>query len=317
MAQLLINLTSTAIRGLCAEPAKSGGMRAWIEDGAYIPHHNNKSGALELQNVTNYEILPYLSYDFDRFSLASAESYFVFRKKWDEKKSISWPLIQLYYSAFFAAHAIMRSQGMGIVRVDKNQIRNLNLNIKSISGKYEHISSGVYQHMYISPDESQLYSEVHYIKQMNAKGSHDFFWKTFCTFLSERAELAVKLGAIDVNNFVAGVSELTNAISGNDYGTNSWLSLIRNQINYEHRHCTWFPVEKSIRKSQYNVKLIYDNSSTVPLTFSSRKKPIEVFINVCNYLALLNFEISDNLAMRSNKGNAFGKRWGRLKAYFM
>lgn len=148
MAELYINLSSTAIRWLCVEPPMPGGFESWIEDGAYVPSFSpngiHKIHEFNLQNISSHEISSYLTFDFDRFAMASAESYLVANAEWKEKKLMSWPLIKLYYSAFFAAHAIMRSQGSGIIRIKNPQVMKIFEFTKLLDGKYPMVSSGTY-----------------------------------------------------------------------------------------------------------------------------------------------------------------------------
>lgn len=110
------------------------------------------------------------------------------------------------------------------------------------------------------------------------------------------------------------VAEITAAISGSQSHIGSWLSNTRNEINYQHKYSVWFPVKRNKNVNEILTRLKISSSNSIPLDLNTNKEPITSFIEICSYLALLSFEISEYVAARSRKGGAFGQKWRRLRA---
>lgn len=312
MPELVANLSSSTIRLLGVEPPKAEGLRSWIEEGAYVPSNDPGTGNVNLGSVTTQEIAPFLSFDFTRFALASAESFLEARREWNSRHFMSWPLLKLYYSAFFAAHAIMRSQGSGVVKIERNQANKLGDFLQVLGEEHTAIAPGMYQHNLYGGSVGNSILQLN--KHGDGQGVHAAFWKTFCEFLNRRANLAVQKGMVDAEEFLAGATEITIAIAGVEVGTGSWISDIRNQINYQHKHSVWFPPKRRQKERTFFENLRVNSSNCISLNMNHEKQPVLAFSKICYYLAMLNFDIAEYLAARSTKGGAFGQKWRRLRS---
>ncbi|GAC1040271.1 hypothetical protein [Rhizobium sp. No.120] len=310
MAELLPSLTSEALPRLGQEPAALGGIKSYLESAVYqIGFPSSAAGEIEIYNFNNSQLVKYISFDFERFSLASLETFRIYSIEYKNVNLIGWPLLKLYYAAFFSAHAIMRSQGAGVVNFDADDLRNINRLIQIHNVSHPGLTAGTYVYEIERIPRPKLI-----IKPMAEKGGvHEAFWKCFAKYLEAAAGAAVAQGKPDAAQFVAGAKEVADAIR---VGSKSsvWLSAMRNEINYQHKHGVWYP----IKKGDYILKTLGDfglvSSSSVRFDYSKVNEPLNAFASTSRYLSCLNYEIGNYLAQRSTSSQGFGGKWRRINA---
>jgi len=297
------------IRRLGSTPGSSGGLKSWLLDGAYVPSLN-ADGSVQLTNITPNEILPYINHDFERFALSSAESLLIASVESTNYGLSSWPLLKLYYAAFFAAHAVMRSQGSGVTKVDKAHLKKINDFLAILGNPPSSMTPGTYV---FDIDFSQPGSVVlNFTPHSSGSGVHEAFWKSFCEFLGRQSNAALTSNAAGAQIFLAGTEEIKAAIGGSYRENSSWISAMRNQINYQHLHSVWFPQRKSDKTAKAIAALKVRPSNQAVLGTPAKKDPVKAFIEVANYLACLNIDLSEYVAARSTMGSAFGQKWRRM-----
>ncbi len=304
MAELLPSITPLILPRIGQAPAIDGGLREWLVRGSYTASLDETTGAITLGNVAPDNLISYLNYDYQRFAIASWESFYVATLESSHASLAGWPLLKLYYSAFFAAHALLRATGHSIVQVEKRQIDQINNIIAITGGISPGLKAGIFRATVRQVQPGQL--NVIIAPHSDGSGVHDGFWKSFTSTLDEFASAAVASGAANATLFVAGVGELSGRTKG-------WLSARRNDINYRHNFGVWFPIEnaKSLNKRLLSVKRI----PSAAINLQSALDPVlPPFISTTQYLACLNAEIADYIAARSSGASAFGARWRRFQA---
>lgn len=287
------------------------GLRTWLEKGSYRPRDTSSRDHIVLENVSADDIMRYLSFDYERFALSSWESFHVSKLEYHSYRLLGWPLLKLYYSGFFAAHAIMRSVGEGVVQLDKRQTDVLNNALSISTGIDPGLTGGTF--LFSVTQEENFGLIVTLEPPANGNGVHDAFWKGFCSFLDRRSTAAVQSGAAGADLFVAGVSEIHPLLKPAPSAKNSWFSTIRNEINYQHRHGVWHPLIRAHQHDDVMTTLVMKPSSAVRLDFSPTKHPVSAFISIAHYLAALNYDIAEFSAARSSVARSFGVNWRRLK----
>jgi hypothetical protein len=314
VAQLSASLFSGLLPGLGALPAKEGGFQRWIISGSYRPRSITSSLVIVFEDVAAAEFVPFANYDFERFALAAKESCSIALLEHNEHHLAGWPLLKLYYSSFFGAHAIMRSRGSGVVKLDRKHSLHLNQILQTYDPNSPQLSPGMYY--YTTTQGTPLRAGQVSLTMKPADsgaGVHENFRKLFCDFLQNEATKAANQGAADSNLFVAGAIELSEAILNGASGGGVWLSAIRNEINYQHKHDTWFPLRKKSQSLEALSGTVCADSATIRLDGSKEKEPIFVFVNVAKCIANLSVEVGNFVAKRSTVGGAFGQKWRRLQ----
>lgn len=311
MADLLPSLANGILPRLGQEPAIEDGFRGWLIHGVYQLQVPGDSPAIELASINLQELVRYVAFDFERFSLASRESFAIADTEAVAHNLAGWPLLKLYYSAFFAAHAILRSQGAGVVKLERRHATHLNSIINAVYSDQKNVDPGIYLYSAVRARDTGRVS-IYLEPAPKGGGVHEDFWKQFCQFLEASAGQAIEEGAANAVEYFSGANEISAAIKEGGIGTGAWISGIRNDINYQHKHSVWFPLRKdgSALKVMKNLKLT--ESSAFRMDISKRKNPISAFANISSYLSCLSYEISEVVARRSTTGRSFGQKWRRI-----
>ncbi len=296
-------------RRLGIDPSRDSGFVDWILSGQYTVSSVGDDGRCIL-DVTNLDsFFPYLNYDYTRFALAAQESRITSRAEIDAFGFFGWPLLKLYYSGFFAAHAIMRSTVAGVVRVGSNETGYLNQIIQTLG-----LSTGIGNGMYSVTSLSRQGSGVEItLKPHNALGAHEGFWKEFCLFLEKLADRAISENRPGAAQYLNDVTDVKQAILRNVSGVPVWISKMRNDINYKHLHNTWFPRRRSGKISAGVLDIpVGLSSSNIDLSIGSSETSVEEFISICKFLGCLSVEIGDSIASSSTAHGTFGQKWRRF-----
>jgi hypothetical protein len=294
-------------------PSREGGFQAWVVSGNYRPNTVGLPATTVFDEVAIAEFVPYANYDFERFSLAAKESSLVTLLEYSRYNLAGWPLLKLYYSSFFGAHAIMRSQGSGLVKLDRQHSQHLTKLLRAYDPSSGEVFPGMFY--YVTKQSGLRAGQLSLVIEPVSSGSgvHESFWRLFCRFLQDEAEKASKKNAADSNLFVAGAVELAEVILNGPHGGGAWLSSMRNEINYQHKHDCWFPLRKKSASLGALDGAIYADSSTIRLDGSKEKEAVWVFTNITKYIVNLSIEVANFVARRSTVGGAFGQKWRRLQ----
>jgi len=292
-------------------PSQYSGFKDWIMRGNFIPSMSDRCTLL-LSRIRVDDFSVATSFDYERFALSAQETYLFALSARKKIPSLSWPLLNHYYSAFFSAHAIMRSRGAGLSKLDKEQADFLSDSLKIYDPEGKEIKAGMYFFLSQKSDvdrAGEMSVEITLAKDGN--GVHDSFWSTFSKYIEAEAEKSALQGQADSASFVEHALTLRNAIGVNSRKA-SWISTIRNQINYQHDFEAWMPYNK---KSRANISMSKIENSTftqVRLDRSKDSDPIGAFLSTSCYLSKLNMAVAESIAARSQRGGAFGQKWYRL-----
>jgi len=290
-----------------------GGVKQWVLDGTFVPTME-PDNQLRLNRVPIFQYASAISRDYERFALSGLETYIVSLSEHREYGAAGWPLLKLYYSAFFSAHALLRSRGAGLVNFEKRHTDHINNVLHIYEGTGSDVSPGAYL---VSKQNSTSSSSgevnITFAPAPSKKGVHEAFWIMFSKFIVSEATKSITEKAPDSSVFLAYATQLSAAIL-EGHGNSSWLSKIRNQINYQHEHETWMPMRKSAESSRLSKFASQAPLLSASLDIPKSKRPLESFANICCYISNLNIEVANRVSKRSTKGRAFGQQWRRLNA---
>lgn len=144
MAGLFNGLSGRVLPRLGQDPSREDGFRSWLIRGTYQAEPESIADNIILSNIDNAEILSFMNYDYERFAFSSRESVCLASLESRSSQLVSWPLLKLYYSAFFAAHATMRSIGEGVVKLERDQASKINEIVGIFTGGNPGIKPGMF-----------------------------------------------------------------------------------------------------------------------------------------------------------------------------
>lgn len=257
------------------------------------------------QDLYENTLLKSFAFDCNRMASASFESIQLISQSELRPKSTAWLVIQSYYSAFFAAHSILRMLGISCSQLETQSISR----IEEIADLYGYkkgvkIDTGYYRCQYNST------SRKLHCKHLKASGggSHENFWKTFRNELKELSNQILSQSLIpsaDAQNVSTKIDKMCSNLCYQGMNGANWLSFIRNKVNYQHQFGCWFPYE-SVRKQ--SVAQLYETSQTWlsdPMDIDlNRTEDILLFCRTCNFIVSLCRSLVENMSDRCPKGKS-------------
>lgn len=313
MPDLFPSLTRLILPSLCTRKCSNGGARGWINAARYsVAGPPNQAGELDLTTAHYSFYADSISFDYERFALAAYETWKVSQLEKTNANLSAWPLLKLYYSAFFSAHAILRAMGHSVSLLDSANVNVLN---EILALQYQNPASIPSGHYTIKTDISGPGQNirVRIAPQVNKGGVHESFWLTFIKILKSEAAHAQINNMANANKFFSGVADIEAALINCDQ-SRCWISRIRNEINYRHLHEVWYPFTKK-NSCVSALSHVSEPSSNILLHSEANKKknPIKSFITSCRYVISLSLEISEKLGNNPKVGGSFPQKWERLR----
>lgn len=244
MASLIPSLITGALPRLGVEPGYAGGFEKWLSGATLVPRSDTQDAGVFRFSISDPEaLIPYLAFDFERFSLAAAESFLrATQRPSGALSQAGWRLLELYYSAFFAAHAIIRSQGAGVAVIGATAADRIGEIAALYGSQMDTPKAGSWFYRVRLDEEDDAIIELRSVR--NGLGVHDAFWREFCAFVKMLANEAVQSGLPDSAEFLVGADEISGRIRVGGDGSASWLAKVRNEINYKQGHAAWYPEPK-------------------------------------------------------------------------
>jgi hypothetical protein len=282
---------------LSTESPRQEGLRTWIEGGSFYVGIGSVADEVLFQNLRLTEIVPFIAYDFERFALSSIESALHHGTEIMGPKALGWPLVRLYYAAFFGAHAMMRATGRAVLRLENSQA----LRISQIGSFYLpdfKISTGTYKWALVQNPDLTIDGQMRRLPE--GGGAHDQFWKTFYEFLGSISDEVVRNKEPEATAATAEASDLRDILSSNGFSGGTWLSAVRNQLTYQHRYGAWFPFQRSDAETvEYMRRSEIKDSGSIRRDHNVSKHPLLAFAAGCQLITSLSCEIAEGLCQRS------------------
>lgn len=247
-----------------------------------------------------------LSKDCNRFATASLESVIKIDDLEILPKNVSWLLIKQYYAAYYAAHVILRFLGFSLSQFDSEAIKS----IKQVADLFSNLNGVNIESGYYLVDFSKNSFNIE-CKKIDIKkdgGSHVALWKLFgekVKYIS--SDILTKITSPEIQPLTLKLDQLLKNLSYVGSSDFSWLSRVRNELNYKHLHGTWHPYDTNI--SCYleiikNLELWKDEPINIELSNLVGKEMLR-FSNTCMFIIGLAHTISQDMTKRCSSGKSF------------
>jgi len=285
----------------------SGGLAAWTTAQGYAVSKQLQKKSCELYVADSNPLLQAYAYDCTRMAIAAFESLDGISRQPALPKSVAWLALRVYYSAFFAAHALLRMCGTSCTQLDAPEAVAVT-SVASMFGMYNgtSLSCGLYKCTY-DPPASILKCEA------IGDSSHRGTWRIFREWLAEVALQVEQPCYPGMSKDNARVATLLRTICkhlctspATDGG---WLSHLRNMINYRHMYSAWYPYAD--RPGYYEglhdlVSKWKDDPITLTIWPSSDRHLQQFLETSLAIVAILRVMVVD-MASRCSKGYSFHK----------
>jgi len=278
------------------------GFQLWITNEKFQIYNVVNEDSFDISYSINDTPISSFAYDCSRLLNASIES--ILNIKFDKSypKSTAWHYIKLYYSAFFAAHSLLRMLGYSITQFSSIETNSI-FKIADIYGYGSHKPSTGSYICKIAEDNKTIHCKL----LNNKRGYHEAFWHEFLKIIEIISTDILK----NPNTFHQPASiklfELSKVLKHSKSSNGNWLSNIRNDINYKHIHGCWFPYS-NIAKDYKNIYNIINCLTADPLSIDLQTNcanKLNYFINACSFLVCLNFNLALDMLYRCPIGKSF------------
>jgi hypothetical protein len=311
MSALVLALARRSLSGITEANPRAGGFKGWLGNGAFVVDPTSKPDEIHLINVSLSELAAFQVFDVLRFALACLESAAFAKPERGRPRALGWPLIRMYYSGFFGGHAIMRAVGRGIVNVEGALATRLS-QIANIYAVSLSVTPGTYEIQVRQIDN--LSANIVLRRVTSSAGVHVSFWRHFNNFLTDISTDIANSQDPDWPAVVGRVSEIQRVLTAAGSNAGSWLSQIRNEINYQHEYGVWYPFGASRSDADFVAGSRLDAPNSVRLDRDPLKQTIQSFGSGCLALASLTCDFADQLAVRGpRRGTGFSATWRRLR----
>jgi hypothetical protein len=290
---------------------KSRGLAAWIGDESFQVYTPIAKEAAVLSFTDSSSVVAAFAGDCTRMVSAALESAIDVDPSERLPRSVGWQIIRVYYSAFFAAHAILRMLGYSLSQLEAVHARSVTdiADLFSMSNGVT-LAKGFYT---IRCDTTA--KTLALTKSVSTDGSHGAMWRVLHDVLTEvtNALLAGTAPSTPVQQVAAKLTEVQSALSyGSNAGRGSWLSEVRNRTNYRHEYGAWHPYTD---RFEYYDRLhtIFRQWQGDPMSINLWGQPgrdLQRFAEVSAFIVGLCRVMSEDMARRCTKGTSFHRTGG-------
>ena len=311
MSDVAAALFRRVIPGLVDRRSESEGLRGLLAGRDYTID-SLSAEVIKFGSIDSDVLLSHILSDYSRFALASLESHSASSMRYFSPKAAAWPLVKLYYSAFYAGHAILRALGLGIVRIDE-QLPSLITQMGRIYVDPDFtFTKGTYE--YEVGDFGRAQMSLILRRLDDGAAIHGAFWDHFRKFIEGVGASVVTNQEPASAQVLARIDEFTRLLHSSGAHSSGRLSEFRNAINYRHEHGAWFPfIGQAGRRESSRISTLGNNAS-IRLDLKVRDQPILAFRHAAHFLASVNFDLAELIVARSaSRQHEFGQHWSRLK----
>ena len=240
--------------------------------------------------------------DANRFAAAAFSSFKSVANDLEGADTLSWGLVRAYYAAFYAGHAVLRIVGRTCTNIETAHLNRIRALADALGNPVPFaVSAGLY--------DCELNSAQTGFVMVQARGrvggAHETFWGIFDDFLSKLTE-ELLLSRIAPGDAHAVFFKLTalRRITRKAAGA-SWLSAVRNEIQYRHARGAWAP--PTINRTQRGVlSRLAEQWARDPLAVDIELRTggdLGSFVSACALITALCRALLNRIADRSAVGS--------------
>ena len=214
--------------------------------GAFYPAYDSSTTTWKFNFISTEIVSAFLAHECARFACAAFQSYSEISTDIRVADRVPWAIVRAYYAAFYAGHSLLRALGSTCTWFDGNRVATLR-KLLALYGISQPFDSGLYETEVDPMGASILVRKI----GSSVGGSHEQFWLLFKSRLI-RLEAEILAGTLpqrDAQQVWALLGQLRDVIT-RGASNDSWLSLIRNNVQYKQDLKIWFPNQAPSRDRQ-------------------------------------------------------------------
>ena len=272
---------------------------------AYIVDFDVATGRLGIDFGDSAPVVEALAATISRMACASFQTINAAVMESLEREALPWGLVKIYYAAFYAGHAIISVLGEACSYFDSTHTKKLReLAVAVGAAPTTSIAKGLYRATAEDPPSRLQCASI----GNSAGGTHEQFWDVFGKRMSQASQdvLSGPLPIADAQAVFAKLDAMSVIIRR--FGTFSWLSKIRNDVQYRHEHDVWFPKGLTARRRE-SLSRIAEHWNRDPMNIHLSPGPhtydnvLRDFVTVSIFIIAVCHALLRKIADRSSVGS--------------
>ena len=283
--------------------AQTGRMSDWVGSGQYYFDSAVSGGRMSFVLKPGDSLTEIFAAEMSRFASAAIETSVGIARP-GMPKSTAWLFIQTYYSAFYAAHSILRSVGISATNFRRVDCQKADLVAELLGFSEEPINAAQFKCEYRSVSQRLDCNKA------SGKGIHEQFWRIFDGFLQSASSNVLQNDALpveDTQDIFYRLDQIRSVLRSHGYNDGNWLSSIRNEVTYTQQHETWFPYGRSRKDCDMLFKLQKEwrnEPEKIHLRTDASDDPAK-FVIACAFLVSLSISIVKDMGSRGIPRKSF------------
>ena len=279
-------------------------LQAWFAMSKYQIYRPVLANSFQLTISETSPLLRAFACDSNRMAIAAFETLQGISKNTVLPKSNAWLIIQLYYSAFYAAHAILRFTGISCTQLESGEISA----VEKMAGLYGalkniNISGGFYKCCFENNISALQCDKLEFPR---SGSSHEKMWTIFRSRMNQISNdiLSGQGLSTDKQLVATKISDLCQAL-GNS--SSNWLSHVRNLTTYRHEYGTWFPYTNT-KKYYERLHDIVGKWKDDPLSlqiWTNTDRELQKFTETCTLIISICRDMIIDMSSRCSTGKSF------------
>lgn len=255
-----------------------------------------------------------LNNEICKYACAALETFLDIRNDNLSIKSISWALIRTYYASFYAAHACLKSVGQFVTRLENKSSEIIQ---KEAIIYYPTSLKPFASEFHVVYDDRANKLTFKQLDKLKGGGYHERFWYIFNDFIEVGLQSPLRTQTVYQDELLFLQSLKDNV---NKSGAPTWLSAIRNQINYQMPLDIWYPYEKKQKSAFYqNIIKTSNTDKKVLSDYGDLNSSFELvkFNCTCNGIIDLMIKLTDTYFTKTSiKSNTKKATFDRLLKHY-
>lgn len=221
---------------------------------AYLATSDSTTRSISLSFPAFTDVTHAVVTDCRRLSVSWLQSTLECWPDVDDKLSIPWRLVRLYYSAFYASHVVVRLLGRACCWLEATHLARIADVHRAVTGASLpfRVEPGSYLCAVDHPGSQFTLSRI----AAGNRGAHEALWAAMEIAVRDRTPtiLSGTVPTRDAHLVIAKLDEFRALATQN--GSNAWLSKVRNAIQYRMEHSVWHPTQVGARERRELAKLV-------------------------------------------------------------
>jgi hypothetical protein len=220
--------------------------------------------------------------DCSRLAVSAFQSLVSIQQETLERDLLPWAFVKLYYASFYAGHTLTRLLGMACSYFEGRHITRIEAQRQAYGIDPEfRIEAGLYR--------CSLNGPATQLSCQRIGGSHETFWSEFGDHIRHVTGAVLDAGLVAADaQLVFGQLQAFDQLLRR-HGSPSWLSTLRNDVQYKHQYAVWFPCEVG-RRDRENLARIIAQWRSDPMTIdlnAQRFGRLGEFATACTFTMAL------------------------------